>query len=324
MRSAILVFLLVVLGAAALIAYNAFFIVHQTQMALVLEFGNPKQVITRPGLNWKVPIVQTVEYFDKRILDIEISSKEVTASDQKRLVVDAFARYKIIDPLLFFQAVRDENGANSRINSVMDSAMRGVLGSVSFIEVVKDRREQLMRLIAERVNGEVRDFGIEIVDVRIKRADLPDANSQAIFTRMQTERQRQAAELRAQGSEQAQRIRATADRSVTVLIAEANRDSERVRGEGDAERNRIYAAAFSRDPDFFAFYRSMQAYEEGLKASDTRLVISPSSEFFRYFNDPANSITATPQGGQPATPQQGGLRQGGLQQQDNGAAPPRQ
>jgi membrane protease subunit HflC len=313
MRSAITLIFLIILGVAAFIAYNAVFIVHQTQMALVLEFGNPTRVVTNPGLNTKLPFVQTVEYFDKRILDIEISSKEVIASDQKRLVVDAFARYKITDPLLFYQAVRDEIGANSRINSVMDSAMRGVLGGATFIDVVKERRDELMRQIAERVSGEVKDFGIEIVDVRIKRADLPDANSQAIFTRMQTERQREAAELRAQGSEQAQRIRATADRQRTILVAEANRDSERTRGEGDAERNRIYAAAFSRDQDFFAFYRSMQAYEEGLKSNETRLVISPNSEFFRYFNSPGG----TPQSA--ATPPAGG--NGGPRTQGSAAAP---
>ena len=286
MRSAVTFIFLIALAVGAFIAYNSFFIVHQTQMALVLEFGNPTRVVTKPGLNTKLPFVQTVEYFDKRILDIEVASKEVIASDQKRLVVDAFARYRITDPLLFFQAVRDEAGASSRVNSVMDSALRGVLGSSTFIDVVKNRRDELMRQIAERVSTEVRDFGIEIVDVRIKRADLPEANSQAIFTRMQTERQREAAELRAQGSEQAQRIRATADRQRTVIVAEATRDSERIRGEGDAERNRIYAAAFSRDPDFFAFYRSMQAYEEGLKTNDTRLVITPNTEFFRYFNNP--------------------------------------
>jgi modulator of FtsH protease HflC len=309
MRSAILFIFLILLAVGAFVAYNAFFIVHQTQMALVLQFGDPQRVVTKPGLNTKLPFVQTVEFFDKRILDIEISSKEVIASDQKRLVVDAFARYRITDPLLFFQAVRDEQGASQRLNSVMDGAMRGVLGSSTFIEVVRDRRDELMRQIAERVSGEAKDFGIEIVDVRIKRADLPEANSQAIFTRMQTERQRQAAELRAQGNEQAKRIRATADRQVTVLVAEATRDSERTRGEGDAERNRIYASAFSRDPDFFAFYRSMQAYEEGLKSNDTRLVITPNSEFFRYFNSPdfvpsgtaarptapaSNATTATP------------------------------
>jgi len=297
MRSALLLIFLIVLGIGAFVAYNSFFIVHQTQMALVLEFGKPVRPETEPGLKIKLPFVQTVEYFDNRILDVEISAKEVIASDQKRLLVNAFARYHISDPLLFFQRVRDETVANSRITSVMDSALRSVLGGATFIEVVRDRREDLMREIARqisaRVSDEVEGFGIKINDVRIKRADLPDANSQAIYTRMQTERQREAAELRAQGNEQAKRIRATADRQSTIIIADATRDSERVRGEGDAERNRIYAAAFNRDPDFFAFYRSMQAYEEGLKSSDTRLVISPTSEFFRYFNNP-NGYPAAP------------------------------
>jgi modulator of FtsH protease HflC len=299
MRSALMFIFLVILTIGAFVAYNSFFIVHQTQTALVLEFGNPTRIVSKPGLNTKLPFVQTVEYFDKRILDIEISEKEVIASDQKRLVVDAFARYKITDPLLFFQAVRDEAGANSRINSVMDSALRGVLGSATFTDVVKDRREDLMRQIAERVSADAKAWGIEIVDVRIKRADLPEANSNAIYTRMQTERSRQAAELRAQGAEQAQRIKATADRQRTIIIAEANRDAERLRGEGDGERTSIYAGAYSRDPDFYAFYRSMIAYENGLKANDTRLVISPNSSFFRYFNDPAGAATppAAPQGG---------------------------
>ena len=301
MRNAAFVVFIIIVGAAAFIAYNAYFIVHQTQMALVLEFGNPTRVITKPGLYWKTPVVQTVEFFDKRILDVEISSKEVTASDQKRLVVDAFARYKIIDPLLFFQSVTDEAGAHARIDNVMDAAMRSVLGGTSFIDVVKEKREELMRQIAQRVNGEVKNFGIEIVDVRIKRADLPEANSQAIYERMKTEREREAAEIRAEGSEQSKRIKATADRGVTVIIADANRDSERLRGEGDAERNRIYAEAFSKDPDFFAFYRSMQAYEEGLKSNDTRLVISPNTEFFQYFNSP-NGTMSSPAPRAPSAP----------------------
>lgn len=300
MRNAAFVVFLLIVGAVAFVAYNAYFIVHQTQMALVLEFGNPTRVITAPGLYWKTPVVQTVEFFDKRILDIEIANKEVTASDQKRLVVDAFARYKITDPLLFFQSVTDEAGAHARIDNVMDAAMRSVLGGSSFIDVVKEKREALMGQIAKRVNGEVKNFGVEVIDVRIKRADLPEANSQAIYERMKTGRERVAAEARAEGSEQSKRIKAMADREVTVLIADANRDSERLRGEGDGERNRIYAEAFGRDPDFFAFYRSMQAYEEGLKSSDTRMVISPNTEFFQYFNSPNGVAPAQPQ--KPAVP----------------------
>lgn len=288
MRNAILVFLLIVIGAAAFVAYNSYFIVHQTQTAVVLEFGNPKRVIDKegPGLYLKIPFIQTVDYFDKRILDIDLPSKEVIASDQKRLVIDTFARYRITNPLLFLQSVTNEQGARSRLESVIDSAMRSILGSSTFLDVVRIKREALMRAITERVDVEAKSLGIDVIDVRLKRADLPEANSQAIYERMKTERQREAAEIRAQGVEASKRIKATADRQVTVTIAEANRDSERTRGEGDAERNRIYAEAFGKDQDFFAFYRSMQAYEEGLKSNDTRLVISPTSEFFEYFNDP--------------------------------------
>lgn len=279
----------------AIVAYLTLFTVHQTQQALVLEFGKPKRVIKEPGLNWKFPFIQNVDFFDKRILEIDTSPQEVIASDQKRLVVDSFARYRIIDPLLFFQSVRDERIARSRLGAILDASLRRVLGAASFEAVVRDQRDDLMKKIASQVNGEAKGFGMKIVDVRIKRADLPEANSQAIYRRMQTERQREAAEIRAQGEEAARRVRANADRQVTVLIAEAKRDGEKLRGEGDAERNNIFNDAFGRDPDFFGFYRSMQAYEEGLKAKDTRLLLSPNTEFFRYFNDPAGaSGGATP------------------------------
>jgi len=303
MRNAIFVFLLIVIGAAAFVAYNSYFIVHQTQTAVVLEFGNPKRVIDKegPGLYLKVPFIQTVEYFDKRILDIDLPSKEVIASDQKRLVIDTFARYHITNPLLFLQSVTNELGARSRLESVIDSAMRSILGSSTFLDVVRIKREALMRAITERVDVEAKSLGIEVVDVRLKRADLPEANSQAIYERMKTERQREAAEIRAQGNEASKRIKATADRQVTVTIAEATRDAERTRGEGDAERNRIYAEAFGKDQDFFAFYRSMQAYEEGLKSNDTRLVISPTSEFFQYFNNPSGA-PRPPEQKAPGTP----------------------
>lgn len=286
MKQAILMAFVIVLGLLGLGVYNSAFIVHQTRTAVVLEFGNPKDVIVDPGLHWKRPFIQTVEFFDKKILDIEIASKEATASDQKRLLVDAFARYKIVKPLQFLQKLTDEDGARARLGNILESTMRSVVAGASFQDVVRYKREALMQQIKERVNAEVVDLGVEIIDVRIKRADLPTENSQAIFSRMQTERKREAAELRAQGNEQAQRIRATAEREATVIKAEALRDAERLRGEGDAERNRIYAAAFSKDPDFFAFYRSMQAYEEGLKSGNTQFVISPNTEFFRYFSNP--------------------------------------
>ncbi|MGI9382819.1 MAG: protease modulator HflC [Methyloligellaceae bacterium] len=280
----VVIFLLVVLAVGA---YLTLFTVHQTQQALVLQFGEPKRVITEPGLNWKIPFIQNVDFFDKRILDLDTSPQEVIASDQKRLVVDSFARFKIVDPLLFFQAVRDERIARSRLGTSLDASLRRVLGSASFEAVVRDKRADLMAQITEQVNAEAESFGIKIVDVRIKRADLPEANSQAIYRRMQTERQREAAEIRAQGEEQSRRIRANADRQVTVLKAEATRDSEKLRGQGDAERNAIFADAFGRDADFFGFYRSMQAYEAGLNAKDTRLLLSPNTEFFRYFNNPS-------------------------------------
>src|SRR6478672_7747311 len=286
MSRTVLTLVLILLGLAGIAAYLALFTVSQTEQAIVLEFGNPKRVISEPGLHYKIPFVQNVAYFDKRILDIETGPQEVIAADRKRLVVDAFARYRIRDPLRFYQALRNEIGAQSQIGALLDSSLRRVLGSASFEAVVRDKREELMRTILSQVNQEAKDtFGVEIVDVRIKRVDLPKANMQAIFLRMQTERQREAAEFRAEGEGAARRIRATADREVTVIKAKATGESEQIRGDGDAQRNRIYAEAFNQDPDFFAFYRSMQAYDAALKSSDTRLLLSPDSEFFKYFND---------------------------------------
>jgi membrane protease subunit HflC len=283
-RSA-LTLILVLLGVVALVAYMTLFTVAQTQQALVLEFGNPKRVITDPGLNYKIPFIQNVEFFDKRILGIETASQEVIASDKKRLVVDAFARYRIVDALLFSQAVRDEETANLRLGSVLEASLRRVLGGATFTAVVRDKREDLMRTIAGQVNSEAEPFGIKVVDVRIKRVDLPEANMQAIYRRMQTERQREAAEWRAEGEGASRRIRGTADREVTVIKADATGESSRIQGQGDAERNKTYADAFNQDPDFFGFYRTMQAYETALKSGDTRLVLSPDSQFFRYFNN---------------------------------------
>lgn len=284
-------FLLFLLGAAAIGAYFSFFIVKQTEQAIVLEFGKPKRVIKEPGLYWKIPVAQTVNYFDKRLLDLDTRPQEVIASGQKRLVVDAFTRYRIVKPLEFLQRIRDTRLVGSRLGPVLDSSVRSVLGSATFVEIVRDKREELMRKITEDVNKKADDFGIEVVDVRIKRADLPEANSQAIYRRMQTERQQEASKIRAEGEEQSRRVKANADREVTVIKANATRDSEIIRGEGDAERNKIFNDAFGRDADFFSFYRSMQAYEKGLKSSDTRLVISPDSDFFKYFSNPSGSAT---------------------------------
>ena len=282
----------VLVAIAAIVTYSALFTVHQNQQALVLRLGEPVKIYTDPGLQFKYPLVDSVVYIDKRILDLENPAQEVIASDQKRLVVDAFARYKIVDPLKFYQSLGTVDGANSRLTSILNSSLRRVLGEASFIQVVRDERELLMSRIREQVNREGMNFGINVVDVRIRRADLPDANSQAVFQRMQTERQREAAEIRAGGNQLAQTIRARADRDVTVTVAEATSRGEQTRGEGDAERNRIYAEAYDKDRDFFAFYRSMQAYEAGLRHNDTRLLLTPDSDFFRYFNDPAGKAPA--------------------------------
>lgn len=306
-----LTLLVILLGAAAIAVYTSAFVVHQNEQVLVLEFGNHKRTInsltlqagedkvkTGPGLYWKLPFVQTVIYFDKRILDLNMQPQEVTASDQKRIVVDAFARYRIVDPLLFYQAVTNEANVRARLGPITESALRRVLSAATFQELVRDKRQDLMGRIATQVNQEGKGLGIEIVDVRIKRADLPEQNEKSVFERMRSERQRIATETRAEGNGAANRIKATADRDVTIIKAEATRKSEQIKGEGDAERNRIFADAYQRDPDFFGFYRSMQAYELGLKPGETRMVISPDSEFFRYFTNPSGLPTLPP----PTTP----------------------
>jgi len=280
---------------AMIVGYGSLFTVYQTRQALVVRLGEPRRIVTEPGLNYKVPLIDSVIYIDKRILDLENPAQEVIASDQKRLVVDAFARYKIVEPLKFYQSVGSVEGANSRLSTLLNSALRRVLGESTLMQVVRDKREQLMVQVREQLETEAKAFGVTLVDVRIRRADLPEQNSQAVYQRMQTERQREAAEFRAQGSQKAQEIRAKADRDVTVLLADAQSTGERTRGEGDAERNRIYAEAFNQDRDFFAFYRSMQAYESGLRSNDTRMLLKPDSEFFRFFVDPSGKTRdATP------------------------------
>ena len=279
--------LAIVILLAIIIGYGSLFTVYQTRQAIVVRLGEPVRVITEPGLNFKWPLIDNVILIDKRILDLENPAQEVIASDQKRLVVDAFARYRIHDPLKFYQTVGSIEGGNSRLATMLNSGLRRVLGETTFTHVVRDERAQLMARIREQLDREASSFGISVVDVRIRRADLPEQNSQAVYRRMQTERQREAAEFRALGEQRGQEIRSRADRDVTILVAEATSQSEQIRGEGDAERNRIFAEAFSRDTDFFAFYRSMQAYEAGLRHGDTRLLLKPDSEFFRFFVDPS-------------------------------------
>jgi membrane protease subunit HflC len=279
---------------ALIVAYSATFTVYQTNQVIVVRLGQPIRVVTNPGLNFKVPLLDSVISVDKRILDLENPAQEVIASDQKRLVVDAFARYRINDALKFYQTIGAIEGANARLSTLLNSALRRVLGEASTIDIVRDKRAQLMGLVRTQLENEAQSFGIAVIDVRIRRADLPEQNSHAVYQRMQTERQREAAEFRAEGSQRSQEIRAKADRDVTVLIAEAQSKGEQTRGEGDGERNRIYAEAYGRDPDFFTFYRSMQAYETGLRSNDTRMVLKPDSDFFRYFGDPMGKREEAP------------------------------
>jgi len=292
----------VIAVAALIVVYSALFTVYQTEQALVVRLGKVVRVVNQPGLHVKMPFIDNVIAIDKRILDLEAPAQEVIASDQKRLVVDAFARYRIKDPLRFYQTLGSKAAADSQLNILLNSALRRVLGEATFIQVVRDERAELMARIRDLIDGEAANYGIQVVDARIRRADLPEQNSQAVYQRMQTARQREAAEYRAQGQQQAQEIRAKADREVTVLVAEATAKAEKIRGEGDATRNKIFAAAYSQDPGFFAFYRSMQAYENGLKPNDTRLLLKPDSSFFRYFNNPSGSGAFVPLSPSPAAP----------------------
>lgn len=299
MRNSVGLVIAIVAALVLIGLYSSLFTVYQTQQALVLRFGEPVRVIEEPGLHVKIPLVDSVILIDKRILDLENPSQEVIAADQKRLVVDAFARYRITNPLRFYQSIGTIEGANSRLATILNSSLRRVLGESTFIQVVRDQREDLMARIRDQVNREAAGFGIDVLDVRIRRADLPEANSQAVFQRMQTERQREASEIRAQGAEAGQTIRSRADRDSTIIVAEANATADKLRGEGEAQRNDIFAKAYGQDKGFFDFYRSMQAYEASLKGTDTRMLLAPDSNFFRFFNNPTAPAGAV---GAPAAP----------------------
>ena len=265
--------------------YFSIFIVKEINQAIVLQFGDPKRIIEKPGLNFKIPFIQNVVFLDKRILNLDTPPEEVIASDQKRLIVDAFARFQIVDPLKFYISVGNERVARSRLSTIINSRIRNVLGRQRLQTLLSEDRTKQMSLIQDGVNVEAENFGINIVDVRIKRADLPPANSEAIFRRMQTEREREAKEFRAKGAEMAITITSTADKEVTVILAEAEKKSEIMKGEGDGQRNKIFADAFGQDPEFFAFYRAMQAYEKSLIGGETSLILSPDSEFFKFFGN---------------------------------------
>ena len=277
---------IVVLLAAAFVLYSSAFTVNQTQQALVLQLGDPKRTIQEPGLAFKLPFIQDVTYYEKRVLSlIPQDAQEVILSDQKRLMVDAYARYKITDPLLFYQTVRNENGARGRLEAIIDSSVRRALGNETLGSILTGQRNDITRSIGDEVNQSVVSLGIEIIDVRLRRADYPEATSQNIFNRMKSERTREAKEFRATGEEEAQKIRSAAEKTRTVIISEAQQIAQETRGGGDSEAIRIYADSFGQDAEFFAFYRSMEAYRKSFGESDTSMVLSPNSSFFRYLLD---------------------------------------
>ena len=269
-----------------LLIYSTFFIVKETHQAIVLQLGEPKKIYKDAGLYFKIPLIQNVHFLDKRVIDIDAPPEEVIALDQKRIIVDAYAKFIIIDPLKFYISVGNERVAQSRLSSIINAKIRGVLGKENLVNLISTNRNKLMTQITKDVAEEAKDFGIDVIDVRIKRADLPSANSDAIFKRMQTERTREAKEFRAQGFEVGQTIKSIADKEVAIILADARKTAQITRGEGDGLRNKIFAEAFGRDPEFFSFYRAMQSYEKSLiSGSETSLVLSPDSEFFRYFGE---------------------------------------
>jgi len=276
-------FILPVIIVIGFAIYLSLFVVKEINQAIVLQFGDPKKIISTPGLQVKIPFIQNVVFLDRRILSLDPAPEEVIASDQKRLIVDAFARFRITDPLKFYISVGNERVARSRLATIINSRLRSVLGTQSLATLLSEDRTKQMAIIQEGVNAEAGKFGIEIIDVRIKRADLPQANSEAIYRRMQTEREREAKEFRARGAEMAVTITSTADKEVTVILANAKKQSEIMKGEGDGLRNKIFADAFGRDAEFFAFYRAMQAYETALIGGNTSLILSPDNEFFKFF-----------------------------------------
>ena len=280
-RFAITLFIL--FAVSGFTALNIFFTVQESEQALILQFGEPKQVISTAGLHKKLPFIQNVVYYEKRVIDYDHPDEEVIAKDKKRLVLDTYMRYRITDPLEFRRTVRDERNVRQRLSSTVSSALRNVVGGLNMENLLSSQRASAMAMIHGRVSNEVRAFGIEIIDVRIRRADLPAANSQAIFERMKSERLREAKEFRAQGAEAAQRIRSKAERDRTVILAEARRDAEKLRGEGDGAAIQLYAKAFNKDTDFFSFYRTMQAYQKALHGDFTTMVLSPDSQFFKHF-----------------------------------------
>ncbi len=276
---------LVILGLAAIVGGASVYTVKETEQALVLQFGNPVHTEQEAGLHFKTPFLQNVIYLDKRILLLDTPEQEVITEDQKRIIVDAFTEYRILDPLKVYQTVRNIMGAELRLSTIINSNMREVLGRMKFSTILSGERDEMRQEILKSVADEAEELGVEIVDVRIRRTDLPIQNSQNIFQRMEAEREREAREARALGEEEAVRIRSSAEKERTILLAEAERESQKMRGQGDAIAARTFAEAFNKDPEFYEFYRSLQAYREDINKGDTTMVLSPDSEFFRYFGN---------------------------------------
>lgn len=311
---AIVAILLVVVG---ILAMSSFFIVDQTEQALVLQLGEVRRVISEPGLQMKRPFLENVISYDKRVLDFEPPHEEVIVADQKRLVTDTYTRYRITKPLLFYQTVGSEDGVRARLAALVTGSLRRVLGNVTLNDILSEKRAAIMRQIRDEVGVEAKPFGIEVVDVRLRRADLPEENSQAIYARMQSEREQQARQYRGEGAEAAQTVRANAERERTVILADAQREAQATRGDGDGESIRIYAEAFGQDQEFFAFYRSLQAYRDALNGRDTSFVLTPEGNFFRFFGGWQGSPAApgrtsvAPAAGVPGAP---GIPAGGTRQ----------
>lgn len=276
--------------ALVFVLFNSLYILPQTKQAIVLQFGEPVRLVKEPGLKFKVPFIQNVVFYDNRLLNLDPPAQEIVLNDKKRLDVDSFTRFRIIDPLKFYQTVRTEEQARSKLKEIVNSSVRKILGRTTLQELLSQKRTQIMSDISAAVKTDARQIGVSVADVRIRRADLPIEVLQAINARMKTERERDAKEFRAQGQQNAQQIRAKAEKERTIIIAEAAKQAEILRGEGDREATRIWNKAANHDPQFFAFYRSLAAYKKALNEGKTSLVLSPDSEFFRYFQKaPANT-----------------------------------
>lgn len=279
-------FILILLGVVLIAATQSVFIVTERHQSMVIQFGEPVAQYTAPGLKFKVPLIQQVMTFEKRALDVDAAPEQVILSDKKRIVVDTFARYRITDMLKFYQSLQTVEQANNRLGNIINSTMRSRLGNASLTDILSDKRGNLMVTIRNQVNETVKEnYGVEVVDVRISRADLPDETSQSIYARMRTEREREAAEFRAQGQEAAQEIKSKADREVTVLLAAAGKEAQILRGQGDEQAIKIYADAFKKDPEFYAFYRTMEAYKSSMSGDNTTFILSPNSDFLRFFEN---------------------------------------